>query len=81
MHNVVARNTQALPGYLGLSNTLKSCGSLSFSKPPHRFIHFVTFLMVLDGIRLPGRVIEGTLQGSVNSVPRGTGNKAKPVPQ
>ena len=43
MHNVEGQNTQALPGYLDLSNTWFPRKTLSLSKPPRLFYQKVTF--------------------------------------
>ena len=50
MHNVVAWITQALPGYLVLSNTSAMAGRLSFPKPPRRNSSFAAVLSVTDRI-------------------------------
>ena len=65
VHNVEPGSSRLCLEELDLSNTLETRKTLSLSKPPHRFLYFVTFLTVLDGIRLPGKGREGTFQGSV----------------
>ena len=50
MHNVQGQNTQALPGYLGLSNTLIMTGRLSFPKPPHVKDSFAVLPPITDRI-------------------------------
>lgn len=59
MHNVVDGNTQALPGYLVLSNTLYSAGRLSFPKPPHRTRSYAASSTFTDGIPslVPGNAV------------------------
>ena len=80
MHNVEACNSRALPGYLGLSNTLKSRKTLRSPKPPHRQSSFAAFQHVLDGKAASYLSNKGTLQGSVNSVPHGSVNGKEPAP-
>ena len=58
VHNVEALSTQALPGYLDLSNTSFPQKTLSISKPPHVKVTNVTFQDVPDGKAAPGKGIE-----------------------
>ena len=81
MHNVEAGNPGLWPGYLDLSNTPLSKKTLSSSKPPHPESSFAAFFTVLDRKPCPGLRYRGTLQGSVLSVPRGSGwfRRKRPV--
>ena len=54
VHNVEPSFTQALPGYLGLSNTPESKKTLSSSKPPLQQSSNAAFRAVLDGNTAPG---------------------------
>ena len=72
MHNVEACFPRLCRGKLGLSNTPVCRKTLSFLKPPDRKSSFAASRTVLDGIGLPGKGVEGTLQGSVPRVPRGS---------